>query len=71
MDIEEYDSKNVVIHNCECLKETPKALLVDVGEPDAAWVPQSQVHDDSDVSSEGDTGDLIVSKWLAGERGWW
>lgn len=71
MDIEEYDDKNVVINRCECLHETDKALLVDVGEPDGVWVPKSQIHDDSEVYENGGTGKLVVSKWIAEQKGWW
>lgn len=69
MDIEEYDDKNVVIHDCRCERETDKALLVNLG-GSSQWVPKSQIHDDSHVFEEDGEGDLIVSKWIADEKGW-
>lgn len=37
------------------------------------WVPDSQIHDDSDLhmkSKPGEGGKLVVTKWLAEQRGW-
>lgn len=51
-----------------------KALLVEApifDEPE--WIPTSQIHDNSEVwdDREGSNeGTLIVSLWLAEERGW-
>jgi len=59
------------IENCECLKDTGKAILCEaeeIGEP--FWVPQSQVHADSEVYGEGDVGTLIVTAWWAEKKGW-
>jgi hypothetical protein len=60
------------------LRETEKALLVDV-EGEELWVPWSQV--DCEESSfqpgcategsvkEGDVGRLVLSQWIAREKG--
>jgi hypothetical protein len=50
------------------LRSTDKALLVEV-EGREIWIPQSQVDDDSEVYEEGQTGTLIVSDWIADEKG--
>lgn len=74
MATKEYDEKNVVIEDVECIRESPKAILVRVKIDDKVqefWVPQSQVHKDSDVWTLKDKGKLIVSKWIAIERGLW
>ena len=55
-------------------RETDKALLVTFdteyeGETET-WVPQSQIHDDSEVWQTGDSGALVVTPWFARQRGW-
>ena len=55
-----------------CIKATEKALLItspDLGD-DEEWVPLSQVSDDSEVMDEGDEGTLIVTNWIAEQKGW-
>lgn len=65
--------KNVVrIVDCIGMKATAKAVLVLVpGEqgPRELWFPQSQIHDDSEVWKEGDEGELVISEWIAKEKG--
>lgn len=46
----------------ECL-----VVLVD---GDETVVPQSAIHDNSEVSAPGDEGRLVVQYWLARDRGW-
>ena len=75
----------LMIEVTEVLKDTGKALLVrvDVDDPvyemsgegnledGLLWVPQSQIHDDSEVWQEGDSGTLVVTRWIAEQKGWW
>lgn len=70
----------LMIEVTEVLKDTGKALLVRVDEDDpvhettddgTVWVPQSQIHEDSEVYQEGDSGTLIVTRWIAEQKGWW
>ncbi len=49
-------------------RETEKALLV-VVEGEETWIPKGQIHDDSEVYRQGHTGTLIVSLWIAEQRG--
>ncbi len=49
-------------------RETDKALLV-VVEGEEVWIPKGQIHDDSEVYRQGDTGMLIVSLWIAEQKG--
>lgn len=56
------------------VKETAKALLCDIAEEGAApvevWFPKSQIHITSEVdSAENHEGDLIVTEWIAREKG--
>jgi len=54
----------------KCTKSTPKAILVDIeGMDEPLWIPQSQIDDRSEVWCEGDEGDLVISEWLAEQKG--
>lgn len=70
MIIKEYDDNNVAVENVECTRDTPKAVLV-VIEGAEHWIPQSQIHADSEVWICGDSGHLVMSKWIATQRGLW
>jgi len=52
----------------EVLKETEKALLCKIGGEDW-WIPKSQLREENEVSGEGDVGKLVISEWLATEKG--
>lgn len=47
---------------------TSKAILV-VVEGEEKWIPQSLIHDDSEIYGEGHTGTLIVPEWFARKEG--
>ena len=55
--------------NCTCKKATKMAILC-VHKGKEFWVPQSTVHDDSEVYKEGDSGKLVVQLWFAEKNGW-
>lgn len=61
------DEDYVDLPEAICLKETTRALLVQV-EGEEVWVPKSTVAGVSEVQSEGDSGVLTVERWLAEER---
>jgi hypothetical protein len=52
---------------CNAMRSTGKALLVNIPGVGEAWVPQSAIHDDSEVfnATDGASGDLVVAEW------WW
>lgn len=52
----------------KCIKETSAALLC-VIDGKEIWIPQSQVDDASEVFSVGDEGTLIVTEWIAIQKG--
>lgn len=54
----------------KCLRETDAALLC-VIDGEEHWIPKSQVDDDSEVfdSDENSEGTLIVTEWIAIEKG--
>jgi hypothetical protein len=48
-------------------RETDKAYLLDVGEPDKVWMPKSQVRDVQRGS--GRLVKMTVTEWIANEKG--
>lgn len=59
----------VVVDGAVCLRETEKALLIRV-EGGEHWIPKSQMNEDeSDVQTQGDVGSLVISEWIAKEKG--
>jgi hypothetical protein len=70
--VEEHSDKDaVVVGTADVIRDTGKALLVRIGEGEH-WIPQSQIHADSEVYSLSTSGGkLIVSKWIAEQRGLW
>lgn len=58
------------IANARCIKQTDKAILVDI-EGTEMWFPSSHVSADSEVfdDEENAEGKLVVSEWIAKERG--
>ena len=57
-------------NDCECIKETAKAILVEDSDGDKAWVPKSQIHPDSDVWEDGHEGTLVVTEWFSEQIVW-
>lgn len=54
--------------NVKCIKVTPNAILCAIDGKEI-WIPQSQVDDASEVFSVGDEGTLIVTEWIAIQKG--
>ena len=54
-----------------CTRASPKAILVELDDDPGGqhWIPQSQVHDDSEVYAKGHEGDVVVSGWWAKKNG--
>jgi len=57
---------NMITITGEVRHETDYAILVDFGDPEAVWLPKSQLEDWPDV---GDCDDVIMPEWLAKEKG--
>jgi len=62
-------SRTHSIADVKALKATEKALLC-VIEGEEVWVPTSQIHDASEVYEAGGEGKLVVTMWLAEQKGW-
>jgi hypothetical protein len=57
------------IASTRALRATDAAVLVHIEDHGDVWIPQSQIHDDSEVSKPGDEGDLIITQWIAEQKG--
>jgi hypothetical protein len=61
--------------NARCLRATDKAIFVHIAAVPGrraawqGWIPQSQVHDDSEVWREDDAGALVLTRWIAEQKG--
>lgn len=59
------------LHDVHCKHATDKAILVEGGDlDDEEWIPLSQVSDESEVMDIDDEGTLIITLWLAEQKGW-
>lgn len=61
-------SDDAVRLEARCVRATSNAILVDV-DGEEVWIPQSCVHDDSEVWKRGDEGTLVVTRWIAEKKG--
>lgn len=60
---------SLAIEHCTVKRETEKALLVNIDDTEEVWIPKSQIDDDSEVRKAGDSGTLVISDWIAREKG--
>lgn len=54
-----------IFRGVTCIRQTSKAILARFPDGRERWIPQSCIHDDSEVFKDGDTGKLVVKKWFA------
>ena len=57
----------VEISGVEVMHETDKALLCEI-QGEEVWIPKSQLGDESEVKQGGDSGTLVVTRWLAEQK---
>ena len=50
-----------------CIRSSDKAILVVIKDKEH-WIPQSQVHEDSEVWKNGDEGVLVITEWIAEQK---
>lgn len=53
--------------------KSAKAILVEDEDGNEVWSPNSQIDDDSEIwedSEKGEEGKLVISEWLATQKGW-
>jgi hypothetical protein len=58
----------VSFDDVEALVDTGDALLC-VIEGNEVWIPSSQIHADSEVFEKGQVGKLVVTEWIAMQKG--
>jgi len=60
----------VEFNDVKVIKASERAILCRCDDWYAdEWIPLSQISDDSDVFEEGDEGLLIVTEWIATQKG--
>lgn len=52
-----------------CTEERPKAIQVQDAKGNSKWIPQSVIHDDSEVYRTNTSGRLVVAFWWAEKEG--
>lgn len=64
------NDKVVRFDDVSVVRETDAALLCEI-EGQEHWIPKSQIHDDSEVydGDSNSTGTLVVSEWIAKQKG--
>jgi hypothetical protein len=60
--------RTVEFEDVECTVETDNAILVEI-EGEEHWIPKSQIDDASEVYGRGHEGTLIVTEWIATQKG--
>jgi len=63
------DDDVVSFDQCRAIAETDAAILVDIPGHGKVWIPKSQVDDDSEVYEDGTDGTLVITEWMAIEKG--
>jgi hypothetical protein len=67
------DAQGVEFYNVAVVRETEKALLVQLDPQEYGgreeWIAKSQILERSDVKGGIDTGTLVITEWLAGQKG--
>lgn len=61
--------EKATIKNAKCIAASDKAIRVKMESGRQIWVPQSAIHDDSEVYKLDDFGKLIVKPWFAEQIG--
>jgi len=53
----------------EVVKAATERALLCVIEDEEVWIPRSQIVE-GDIEEKGDTGSVVITAWLAEQRGW-
>lgn len=59
------DNAQCEFEDAECIKETPKALMVQLEGGTKRWLPKKAVRSASEVQALGDKGTLEIHPWFA------
>lgn len=65
------NDEGVSIGNGKVVRDTGRALLIQLETGDERWIPSSVIHDDSPVydSRDNSEGDVVVKRWFAEKEG--
>lgn len=58
----------IEIEDVRLIRQTDKAGLFDV-DGEEIWIPWSQVDEGCELQSDGDEGTLIITEWIADQKG--
>lgn len=58
----------VTIENVRAVAASSLALCVEI-DGEAHWLPESQIHADSEVFEVGHFGRLVITRWIAEKKG--
>ena len=61
-------SDTVEIEDVTVKAETELALLCIIDDKQQ-WIPKSVVHEESEISADGDTGTIVLMRWFAEKEG--
>jgi hypothetical protein len=61
-------SNKARFENVRAINDSGSALLCEIDGREV-WIPQSQIDDDSEVYEGGDEGELVISQWIAEQKG--
>lgn len=62
-------SGDVTVYGVTVTRESEKALLIQTKGGEEIWLPKSQLKAGGTVSKKGDSGTIVMSRWIAGEKG--
>jgi len=69
-----HDAKYWMLDDVTVMSKTEKAIKIKVpGVSMPQWLPFSQMHHDSEITStsiDGDVGQIVFTAWIAGQKGW-
>lgn len=64
------DDYTVTFDDVRAVAESAQALCVRMhGDDDTVWIPKSQITDDSEVYAPGHLGRLVITRWIAIQKG--
>jgi hypothetical protein len=61
--------KGISLGTGRCVVQRPGAIRVEFANKTMRWIPQSVVHEDSEVYASGHEGKVIVQEWWADKEG--
>lgn len=60
---------DVTVYGVSIMRESEKAILIKMKSEEELWLPRSQIREGGTAKKKGDTGTIVMSPWIAGEKG--